>query len=54
MRRWICKICGKQFDPLTSDGDFDFNCPNCGSQLTSPVGKLENKIAEELEDQHYS
>ena len=28
--------CGKRFDPLTSDGDFDFNCPECGSQLTSP------------------
>ena len=35
--RWVCKECGKHFNPLNKDGSFSFNCPRCISRLTVPV-----------------
>ena len=47
MREWICKSCGKIFDPLSSNGGFDFTCPVCGANLTSPNGDTEKNTADE-------
>lgn len=43
VRTWICKLCGKEFNPLRPEGDFDFNCPECGSEVTVPKMDIEKK-----------
>jgi rRNA maturation endonuclease Nob1 len=45
--RWKCKECGKYFTPLNKDGNFSFNCPICGSALTSPANNSQFKTPDQ-------